>query len=410
MQKSTLILVKRAAAAVAALLVAGALIVALTPTPIDVDIAQIERQTLRVTVDEEGKTRIRDVFVVTSPIAGQMQRTTLKTGDTVIKNETVVAVVKPPEPTLRDFRTTLELSAQVKSCEANVSLAEADLRRAKAELEQAQNDYNRASTLAAKGITPHTTLDKAETNLRVQDATVKRAEAAVEVRKTELQNAKARLVTPQGTDSRIGQTDSCSFEVRSPESGQVLRLVAESEQPLTVGAPIVEIGDPHNLEVTVDLLSEDAVKVAPGAQTVIEGWGGPPLAAHVARVEPAGFTKVSALGIEEQRVKTVIRIDEAKDVWQRLGHDYRVYVKIDTFKAEQALVVPLGALFRRGDEWTVFVVRDGRAMAQSVTLGHRNTSKAEVVAGLEEGTAVILHPSDRVTDGVRVKERLIENR
>jgi len=410
-KKEQIALVKRAAGAAVALAIALALYLALMPSPVDVDIAKIGRETLRVTVNEEGKTRIHDIFVVTTPIAGQMERTTLKAGDPVIKDETVVAVVKPPEPTLRDFRTNLELNAQVKSCEANVDLAEAELRRAKAELDLTQNDYDRAKTLAAKGITPKTSLDKAQTNVRVQEETVKRAQAAIEVRKTELQNARARLLWPQDPNVRQDAGETCSFGVRSPESGRVLRLIAESEQALAVGAPILEIGDPANLEITVDLLSEDAVKVVPGANASIEGWGGPPLRAHVTRVEPSGYTKVSALGIEEQRVKTILTIDDPKAVWERLGHDYRVYVRIDIFKAEDVVVVPLGALFRRGDDdWSVFIVRDGRAHAQTVKLGHRNTSKAEVLDGLKEGDAVVLHPSDRVGDGVRVRERLVEIR
>lgn len=408
-QKQHLVLAKRASGAVLGLLIGFGLIWALMPGPVDVDTATIGRSTLHVTVDEEGKTRIRNVFVITAPIAGTMERSTLKTGDAVVKDETVIAVVKPPEPTFRDFRTSLELAAQVRSCEANVELAEAELRRVRAELELARIEFERVKTLADKGITARSTLDKAEANLRMQDASEKRAIAAVEVRKTELQNAKARQVTPQDASVREATRDSCSFEVKSPESGRVLKLIAESEQALNIGAPIMEIGDPGNLEVVVELLSEDAVKIGPGAEALIENWGGPPLRAHVKRIEPSGFTKISALGIEEQRVKTILEIDADPSQWERLGHDYRVYVKIDVYKAENVIAVPIGALFRRGEQWNVFTVRNGRAAVQAVTIGHRNSAMAEIRDGLQEGDRVVLHPSDRVSDGVRVRERLLED-
>ena len=408
MQSRQRLFFKRALGVAAVAAVGFGLSVALSPSPADVDISEIKRGTLRVTVDEEGKTRIRDVFVITAPIAGTMQRTTLKVGDAVVKGDTVVAVVKPPEPTLRDFRTSLELAAQVRSCEANVELAEAELRRANAELDLARSEYERAKVLANKGIVPKATADKALTNMQVQEAAVGRANAAVNVRKTELQNARARLVEPQDSQPRGDSAAACSFEVRSPESGQVLKLLAESEQALAVGAPIMEIGDPANLEVVVDLLSEDAVKIRPGARALIDGWGGTPIAGHVRRIEPSGFAKISALGIEEQRVKTVLDIDAPRAQWERLGHDYRVFVKIDVLAVEDALLVPIGALFRRGDRWQVFVVRDGSAFAQPVEIGGRNAIVAEVRSGLAAGDRVVLHPSDRVSDGGRVRERQVE--
>ena len=409
MLKSQTLLVKRSLAGLAALAVAGALVAALMPPPVDVDIAKIERTALRVTLDEEGKTRIRDVYVVTAPIAGTLQRSPLKAGDPVEKGDTAVAIIKPATPTMRDFRTSLELESQVKTCEANVQFADAELRQTMAEAKLAKSEFDRAATLAGKGVSTQSALEKAETNLKIRDAAVARAKAAVEVRKRELDGAKVRQLQPDQMEARQAANSTCGFDVKAPESGRVLKLVAESEQTLAAGAPILEIGNPANLEIVVDLLSADAVKVRVGSKATIDGWGGAPLNAHVTRIEPSGFTKVSALGIEEQRVKTLFAIDGPQHVWERLGHDYRVFVKINVFEATGALTVPIGALFRRGDEWSVFVLKDGRARIQPVTIGQRNSVLAEVLGGLTAGDSVILHPSDRVADGTRVRQRKTEN-
>jgi HlyD family secretion protein len=185
-------------------------------------------------------------------------------------------------------------------------------------------------------------------------------------------------------------------------SGRVLRVLQESEKVVATGTPLVEVGDPGNLEILVELLSADAVKVRVGASARVEAWGGPPVAAQVVRVEPAGFTKVSALGIEEQRVRTILELRGSAEALPRLGHDYRVFVKITVYEVRDALRVPISALFRRADRWAVFVVEGGRARATSIDIGHRNSNFAEVARGLSPGAAVVLHPSDRITDGVRV--------
>jgi HlyD family secretion protein len=184
-----------------------------------------------------------------------------------------------------------------------------------------------------------------------------------------------------------------------------LKLIVESEQAVVIGAPLLEIGNPSNLEIVVELLSADAVKVKEGAKATIEGWGGPPLNAHVSTIEPSGFTKVSALGIEEQRVKTILVLDDPPETWRRLGHDYRVFAKINVYEAANALLVPLGALFRKGDSWSVFVLQDGRAVSKHLKIGQRNNSHAEVLEGIKEGERAILHPSDRILDGARVRAR-----
>lgn len=385
--------------------IALGLIWAMMPRPVDADTGIIERSHIRVTVDEEGKTRIKDIFAITAPIAGTAKRSPLNAGDPVSKNETVVAVIQPPPPPFRDLRTSLELESQVRSCEANVDLAESEVRQAAAEFDFAKSEYERAKTLTQKGVSTATALERAATNLRIREAAVTRATAALEFRKRELDSAKVRRLGPEQPEVREASGAACTFDVKSPESGRVLKLIVESEQAVAIGAPLLEIGNPSNLEVVVELLSADAVKIKEGAKATIENWGGPPLNAHVATIEPSGFTKISALGIEEQRVKTILALDDPPETWRRLGHDYRVFVKINVYEAANALVVPLGALFRQGDAWSVFVVRDGRAVSRHIKLGQRNTSHAEVLEGLKDGERVILHPSDRILDGVRVRQR-----
>jgi HlyD family secretion protein len=261
--------VKRGIGAAAAAVLAAMLAWALMPQPVDVELGKAEMKPLRVTVDEEGKTRIRDVFVITAPIAGTMRRSPLKVGDAVVKNDTVVAVIMPPSPTFRDFRTSLELESIVKSCEANVELAEAELRQAQADLQLAKSEQARARTLADRGVAPTRVLERADADLKIKEAAVTRAKASIDVRKRELDNARIRQMGPEEPAVRQGTTGACSFDVRSPESGQVLKLIAESEQPIAMGAPVMEIGNPANLELVVDLLSSDAVKVAVGANATV---------------------------------------------------------------------------------------------------------------------------------------------
>ncbi len=405
MSRDRILLIKRGLLAAFALAIATGLVLALMPQPVPIDSARAARTRLDVTVEEEGKTRVRNVYVVAAPIAGKMLRSPLDVGDEVIRNETVVAVIQPPEPELRDVRTSLELGSQVKACEANVELADAELRQARAELQFAEAEHERAQTLTEKGVAAKRTLEKAEADLRTRRAAVARAEANLVVRKRELDNARIRQLSPEQPVVRAATGGACSFEVKSPESGNVLKIITKSEQVVASGAPLLEIGNPSSLEIVVELLSADAVKVKPGARASIEEWGGRKLEARVRRIEPSGFTKVSALGIEEQRVNTILDLEGNSSDWERLGHDYRVFVRIDVYEAANALTVPLGALFRRGNQWCVFVVKDDRAVVRAIEIGQRNSTLAEVLSGLEEGETIILHPSDRVTDGVRVRER-----
>lgn len=391
--------------------VAALLYVVFRPKPVPVDFAAITGGEMRVTVDEEGKTRVKDIYAVSAPIAGRVLRSPLEVGDIVERDRTTVAVLQPAVPSFLDDRTRNELEALEKAAQFAVQLAAAELEQAKAEFAFAEQELKRANALAPTQAISVRALEKAASDVEVRKAAVARAEASLQLRRRELDSAKARLLMP--TDAMAGGSapSVCCVQVRAPANGRILKIVTKSEQVLPVGTLLVEIGDPAELEIVVELLSTDAVKIKPGAAATVEGWGGPTsLQAVVERIEPAGFTKVSALGIEEQRVKTVLRLSGPPGIWSALGHDYRVFVRIEAWQAGNVLRVPLSALFREGDRWAVFREQSGRARLTRVDIGHRNTSIAEVTSGLAAGDRVITHPSDRVEDGVRVARRAVVGR
>jgi HlyD family secretion protein len=387
-----------------ALAVLTALAVALWPRAVPVDTALVTRGPMRVTVDEEGKSRIKDVYVVSAPASGRVLRSSLEAGDEVRKDETIMAVIEPGAPPFLDLRGRRELEAQIEAARAAVELAKAEVAQVRSELEFAERELKRAASLSRTQIIPERSLEKARLDAETRKAALARAEANQELRQRELESAIARRTGPDDPDV-FAENASCCVTVRAPVSGRVLKIVQESEQVVAQGSPLLEVGNPENLELIVELLSADAVKVRPGAAASIEGWGGDPLAAKVERVEPAGFTKVSALGIEEQRVRVVLSLAVSPDQHSRLGHDYRVFVRITVHEAADALLVPLGALFRHREAWAVFVFEGGRARLRTIEVGHRNATHAEVVKGLTAGQRVIQHPSDRIVEGVRVAER-----
>jgi HlyD family secretion protein len=249
-------------------------------------------------------------------------------------------------------------------------------------------------------------LDKAKFDLATNEAALASAKAQVELRRSIKVSLAARLIEPSSVAAPTDAT--CCVQIRAPASGRVLRIVQDSEAVVPPGAPLIEIGDPRDLEVIADLLTTEAVRIRPGAAVQIDGWGGPPIRGRVIRIDPAGFLKVSALGIEEQRVRVTIDFVDAPEVWALLGHDFRVTVHVTVWNADDVLTVPVGALFRKGDDWAVFVVKDGRAHIVPVRIDHRNNRTAEVISGLSPDDKVVLHPSDRVSDGVRVAARADE--
>lgn len=396
----------RGAAIVVAL---WAAIYVLRPRPIPVDVAPIGRGPLTVTVADDGETRVREVYLVSAPLPGRVLRFAGDVGDTVVANDTIIASILPSDPILLDARRRSELESQLEAAEAGRALATAEVTRIEAELEYARSDFERARALAARGIVSRSELDRARKDARTREAALQTTRAALRVRDHELATVRALLMDPatgtQGAaDAR--QTDGCCLEVRAPVSGRILRIFHESEGVVAAGAPLVEVGEPTDLEIVLDLLSTDAVRVTAGDTAMIERWGGDGiLTGLVRRVEPYGFTKVSALGIEEQRVNVIIDITDPIEKWQRLGHGYRVDVQIVLWREASVLRVPVAALFREQDAWAAFTVEDGRARLRTLELGKMNERYAQVLDGLTERETVILHPSDRVLEDVRVVAR-----
>ena len=397
--------IKRIVGVVVLLLVAAAAVYALMPRPVAVDVAVIDRGPLEVTVDEEGVSHIRDVFQVSAPVAGRVDRLPVEVGDRVYRGTTAVASIHPLEPSFLDVRSRRELEAAIESAHAAVALATAQIAGAESNERLARSALDRAEHLAKSGAISDSVLEKAATDLATATAQVGEAKATLDLRQSELVSAEARLIEPDQevvTPSR----DRCCMTVRAPVDGVVLKLLTESEQVVSAGTPLLEIGDPTDMEIVVHLLSTDAVDIAPAASAELPDWGGDaPLAARVRRIDPAGYTKISALGIEEQRVDAALDLTDPPATWQKLGHDFRVMVHISTWRADDVTRLPLGALFRKGSDWSVFRIVGGKAVVTPVVIGHRNITMAEVVSGLAAGDTVVLHASDQVADGVKVVAR-----
>lgn len=387
----------------AVLLVAG-LAFAFRPQPVAVDLVEVERGSLRVSIDEEGVTRVHDIFVLSAPVTGRAKRVELEVGEAVVAGETVVTEIEPIDPTLLDARSEIEGEAAIRSAEAALDLANSQVEQAEAELDFAQGEFERQHNLRQRGIVAERELEAARREFRTRRAALDTALAALQERSFDLDRAHARMVSPLEAEDPHGHCEC--IPIRSPISGRVLRVVRESEGVVSSGEALVEIGDPSDLEIVVDVLSADAVKIEPGQAVVIEEWGGrEPLAGRVRRVEPFGFTKISALGIEEQRVNVIIDLVGPPESWIRLGHGYRVEARIVLWEGEDLIALPLSALFRRADGYAVFVVEDGVARTRSVQRGHHTGLEAEIVSGLEPGETVVLYPNDGVDDGVRVTPR-----
>jgi HlyD family secretion protein len=373
--------------------------VALWPRTIAVDLAAISRGALVLTIDEEGRTRVRDRFVVTAPVSGRVLRIELEPGDRVAKGN-VVARLQPESPPLLDTRTRAEADAAVESAEASLGHARAEEKRARAALDQAQRELARSRHLTTAGVTTAQDLEAREADVSFATEAVNAAAFAVRAAAAELERARARVAT---SATRGG---GAMVPVRAPVDGVVLQRLRESESVVPAGEPLVEIGDPQQMEIVTDLLSTDAVRVKPGARATIEQWGGEAaIAATVRRVEPAGFTKVSALGIEEQRVNVVLDFVDVAGACALLGDAYRVEARIVLWEAPNVLKVPTNALFRDNTQWAVYVARDGRARRTIVQIGHQTGQESEVLEGLTEGTMVVVHPGDLVRDGGRIANR-----
>ncbi len=396
---------KRIGLAAAALAVVGATVWALSPKPVAVDLAEIDTGPLEVTIEEEGVTRIRDVYQVFAPIGGQIDRSALEVGDAVTRGETVIALIHPGDPAFLDTRTQAELEAAAEAANAAVSLAEAEVARAQAQLGLARSELDRSEQLLERRIISPKAYELAAADVDIREAQLTQALATLNIRQSERASARARLIQP-GRSGRDETDETCCIRVLAPESGVTLAVPAKSARVVTAGTLLAEIGDPDNLEVVVDLLSEDAVRISPGTKARLINWGGAgELTARVRRIDPVGFTKVSALGIEEQRVNAVLDFTAPVEAYARLGHDFRVFVQVLVEDIAETTRLPLGALFRSGETWAVFRVADGTARLTPVTLGARSAQHAEVREGLQPGDTVIIHPSDSIADGVAVMPR-----
>jgi HlyD family secretion protein len=376
-----------------AAVVGGMIAYALWPSAILVEMARVTRGPLRVTVDQEGETRVQDRFVISSPVPGRLVRVDLEDGDPVSRNEIVARI----DPLPLNQRERQEVRARVEAAEANLRQAKAREARARADAAQARRDRDRAEQLARERVISSQALDQARNADVTAAEELSAAEYASQAAASEVKVARAGLV---GLDEVPGKPRPL-IELRSPVAGRVLRVTEKSERVVSAGTSILVLGEPGKLEIVADVLSTDAVKIHPGDPVLLTGWGGDySLRARVRLVEPGGFTKVSALGVEEQRVNV---ISDFVDSSGSLGDGYRVEAHIVVWSGKNVLQVPLSALFRRGSRWSTFVIAGGRAAARDVQIGHRNESEAEILGGLSEGEQVILHPPNQLADGMRVR-------
>jgi HlyD family secretion protein len=382
-------------------LAAMLLLWAFLPRPVSIETAKVSRGPLRVTVEEEGKARLRDRFVVSAPVTGYARRVDLEVGDPVKRGQGV-AEIEPMRADGLDPRARGTAQARVSAAEAALRVAEERVREATAADEYASARLERTRRLTEAGLTTKDALEQAASEAERASAATRSAEASTDAARHDLEAAKAALTRAGASGGRQGDR----LTVRSPATGRVLAVRHESEGVVPSGAPLLEIGDPGRLEVVVDVLSEDAVRIHPGIAVRFERWGGDdPLEGKVRVVEPVGFTKVSALGVEEQRVLVLVDITSPREEWKRIGDGYRLEASFVLWEEKEVLQVPSGALFRTGDRFAVYVVEKGRAKARTVEIGRRNGLAAQLLSGLAEGETVILHPGDTVAEGKKVRPR-----
>ena len=383
-------------------LAAAILIWSFVPSPISVEIAEATQGRFVATIDEDGKTRIRERYSVAAPLGGRLTRVRLKVGDLVHVDDAIATIVPSPAPLL-DPRSRREAEERLGTAEAALERAKAVVESSTAQSAQANNELTRTRALAEHNSVSAQALERAELAARVSDRDLRAAKFQNEAAEHELEQARA-LLAQYSEGSATAAVNG--WTIIAPVSGLVLKVTQESETIVQPGAAIMEIGDPHDLEIVADVLSTDAVEIRPGADVVIENWGGPkPISGRVRRVEPAAFTKVSTLGVEEQRVNVLIDIVSPREDWAGLGDGYQLDTRITVFARDGSTIVPTGALFRRGDKWNVFLVQDGRAEVRSVELFRRSGRFASVSGGLTPGDQVIVYPSDKVEPGVRVEIR-----
>lgn len=388
-----------------ATLAIAAVVYLLQPDPIAVDLAVVSRGPLVVTAREDGLTRIRERYEVSTPLAGRLLRISLDVGDEVVAEQTVVARLEPTLPSLLDPRTVAQARARVQAAERRLQLAKLQQETARAEAEHAESERVRIYQLHQQGAASDSEQQLAELQARLTADARRAAEYTVEISQYEWELEKAALLLASGEDA-AGVPAEMELVIRAPIDGRVLRMHQESSTVVAAGTVLMEIGDPKDLELVVDVLSRDAVRIKPGAAVRVHRWGGEqPLHGSVRYVEPSGFTKFSALGVEEQRVNVIIDLLEPPEQRHTLGDAFRIEAEITLWQTDAALRVPTSALFRVGEAWATFVVRDGVAQQQQLQVGAMNEAFAEVLSGVDEGDIVIEYPGDQIEAGVAIVPR-----
>jgi HlyD family secretion protein len=372
------------------------------PRPVPVDLVPARVGRLAVTVEEEGRTRVRERYVVAAPVAGQARRIALKVGDAVAAGQTV-AVIEPARAASLDPRSRAQARARVASAEAALAAARETAKAAAAEARLAEQELARAEALGRASFVSQTAVDQARSRLQASQAAHQAADYGVQVAGHDVAVARAAL-TEAAAPADAGQ--AAALRVAAPVAGRVLAVPHESEGVVQPGQALIEIGHPARLEVLVEVLSTAAVKIAPGARVLLDRWGGAQaLEGRVRVVEPAGFTKVSALGVEEQRVRVRVDIVSPAERWRSLGDAYRIEAAFVLWEGDNLLLAPVSALFRQGDGWALFVEDAGRARLRTVKVGQRNGLEAQILSGLKAGDRVVAHPDEKVGDGVRIQAR-----
>lgn len=389
--------------ALGAALIGGLAFVSFRDDPVAVDTVEVIRGPLEITINADGQTRVRNLFEVASPIAGTALRSPVDVGDRVQAGETVVAVVQPSSSGLLDTRSRLQAEAAVQEALAARHVAQADLRQAIETETFAQSQHTRTKALVNRGVASITRLEDDTQRLSVATSAVEAAEARIEMVDGTIERARASLIEPTQTDQRAS---SCCVELTAPADGVILSVSAISERPVGIGTSLVSIGDPKDLELVADILSNDAVRLHPDALAYIERWGGSEvLKARLDRIDPKARTKVSALGIEEQRVDAYFTLTSPYADRKNLGDSFSVFLRIVEWRADDVKQIPLSATFRSNGQWSVFVDDNRVAQLRAIELGKRNDRMTEVRSGLEEGEKVIMHPSGSVLDGVTLVDR-----
>jgi len=372
----------------------------LWPKPVLVETGVVARGPLTVRVSEEGKTRVRNRYVVAAPVAGKMRRMPLKPGDEVKAGETLLTAIEPVVAPLLDPRARAQAEAVVSMREASRKQAAEALDANKAASKMAESELERVRSVTRAGTMSESDRDRTEMESSMRAAEVRAAEFALQVADYELAQARAALERPESS------TAGNLVEVKSPVSGRMLKVMLESETVVTPGTQILEVGDPADIEIEAEILSRDAVTIRPGDSAEIDQWGGEnPLKGRVRRVEPAAFTKISALGVEEQRVIVLSDLVDPPETAKSLGDRYRVEVRVAVWHAEDVLVVPAGSLFREGNAWKTYVYSNGEARLTAIEAGHSDGRFTEILSGVNAGEEVLLHPPDTVKDGTTVTKR-----